>query len=244
MRDNSSIYLSVIIPAYNEEKRLPSTLDLMVDYFKKQDYTCEIIVVSDGSKDHTAQIVKDSPHYPDLLKLIDCPVNQGKGQSVKEGVLAAVGKFIIYNDADGAAPIEEIEKLWSAIHDGFDIAIGSRAIERSAVKDLWYRHVIGVTFNTLIKIIILGDFLDTQCGFKLFKRECARTIFENNVSKGFSFDVEILFLAKKLGYKVAEIPIAWHSVPGSKINLLIDSPLMLLDIIKIRLRDLAGKYRL
>jgi dolichyl-phosphate beta-glucosyltransferase len=243
MQNNSSVKLSIVIPAYNEESRLPSTLDSIFEYFEGKPYTLEVIVVNDGSSDHTSEVVRNNSHYGSQLGLIAFDENHGKGYAVKKGLLQAQGELVMYDDADGASPIEEFHKLIHAIDDGFDIAIGSRAIEKELVEDLWYRRLLGTVFNALIKLIVINDFQDTQCGFKLFKRHCAQEIFNKVCLNGFSFDVEVLFLAKKLGYKIAEIPILWHSVPGSKINIFIDSPLMLLAVMKIRLRDLMGKYK-
>lgn len=242
MQDNSPIYLSIVIPAYNEESRLPLTLDSIFYYLDKKDYTYEVIVVDDGSQDNTARIVRENTNYPDRLKLIVQPKNHGKGYAVKVGIEQAQGSFVIYNDADGASPIEEIEKLQNAIEEGADIAIGSRALKESNVSDLWYRRITGIIFNKLIKILVIKDFQDTQCGFKLFKSECARKVFEKLILIGFSFDVEVLFVAKKMGYKIYEVPITWRSIPGSKINLLVDSPVMLLAVFKIKIMDFLGKY--
>jgi dolichyl-phosphate beta-glucosyltransferase len=243
MRDNSVIYLSVVIPAYNEELRLPPTLDSIFNYLDLRDYDYEVIVVDDGSNDSTVDIVKRNPRYGSQLNLIELNNNYGKGYTVKKGFEVAKGDYIIYTDADGAAPIEELEKLLKAINDGADIAIGSRALKDSQVKDLWYRRIMGITFNTMIKIIVIGEYDDTQCGFKLFKAECARKIFDKLKLRGFSFDVELLFLAKKLGFSVSEVPIVWNSIPGTKLNLLIDSPLMFLAVLKIRIMALLGWYR-
>lgn len=244
MRDNSAIYLSVVIPAYNEALRLPDTLNSIFNYFDTKDYNFEVIVVDDGSKDNTVDVVKSNKNYSDSLKVISQPRNKGKGAAVRKGFAEAAGELIIFNDADGSSPIEEIEKLIEKIQNGYDVAIGSRALKTSDVDDLWYRRIMGITFNTLIGIFVIYDFKDTQCGFKLFKRDCAKNIFNQLHLNGFSFDVEILFLAKKLGYKIAEVPISWHCVAGSKINLFVDSPLMFMDILKIRLMYILGKYKI
>ncbi|MEW5820198.1 MAG: dolichyl-phosphate beta-glucosyltransferase [Cyanobacteriota bacterium] len=244
MQNNNSVYLSMIIPAFNEEFRLPSTLDSIFEYLDKQDYTYEIIVVDDGSIDKTASLVEQNPNYPEKIKLIKHSTNHGKGYAVRKGVESAIGNFIIFNDADGATPVEEIEKLQQAINNGADIAIASRALRESTVEDLWYRKIMGIMFNKLIKVIILRGIQDTQCGFKLFKADCAKKIFSKLILVGFSFDVEVLFLAKKMGYKVTEVPVCWKAIPGTKINPFLDSPVMFLGVVKIKLMDLLGKYKI
>lgn len=244
MQYDTSIDLSIVIPAYNEEYRLPKTLDYILNYLKDKDYSYEIIVIDDGSADKTKEIVKSYANYPDKIKLIKRNRNHGKGYAIKIGVELAKGKYILYKDADGATPFEEIEKLMKALEAGNDIAIASRGLKESNVNDLWYRRITGIAFNLLIKLIVINDFKDTQCGFKLFKGECAREIFKRLILVGFSFDVEVLFLAKKLGYKVAEIPVVWNSIPGSKVSVITDSPSMFLAIVKIRLMDILGKYKI
>ena len=243
MNDNPSIYLTIVIPAYNEESRLPKTLDSIFAYMANKDYLYEIIVVDDGSQDNTSEIVKAYSEYPHNLKLIRQDTNHGKGYAVRKGIEKAKGEYVIFNDADGASPIEEIEKLQKAISNGADIAIGSRALKESNVSDSLFRKILGIGFNKLIKIIILKGFQDTQCGFKLFKTDCAKCIFDKLILIGFSFDVEVLFIAKKIGYKIEEVPISWQAIPGTKLNPIIDAPIMLLAIIKIRIMDLFGKYK-
>lgn len=244
MPDSDTKYLSIVIPAYNEEFRLPKTLDSIFDYLENVDYSYEIIVVDDGSADNTGQVVRDNPKFPDILKLISQKNNHGKGYAVSIGVKESVGQCIIFCDADGATPIEEIEKLHEAIKTGADIAIGSRGLKQSSVDDLWHRRLRGQVFNLLIKVIVISDFNDTQCGFKLFKAECAKRIFSRLILIGFSFDVEVLFLAKKMGYSISEVPIRWNAIPGTKLNPFIDPFLMLLAILKIKVMDIIGKYKL
>lgn len=244
MRDNLSIYLSLIIPTYNEERRLPQTLESILKYLENQDYVYEIIISDDGSKDNTVNYVKSLPGYPDFIKVIELGKNIGKGWGIKNGVKLARGEYIIYSDADGSTPIEELEKLIAALDEGYDIAIASRALDVSNVKSKWYRKIIGGVFNIIIKLFLFGDIKDTQCGFKLFKAECAKKIFEINRLSGFCFDVEVLFLAKKLNYKIKEVPICWHAVSGSKINLVTDSISMFLDLIKIKIFYMLGKYKI
>lgn len=244
MADSGKKYLSIVIPAYNEEFRLPKTLELVFNYFEKADYSYEVIVVDDGSVDNTSQIVRENFNFPDKLKLISQKSNHGKGFAVSTGIKEAIGEYIIFCDADGATPIEEIEKLLKSIASGVDIAIGSRGLKQSNVNDLWHRRLRGKVFNFLIKIIVISDFNDTQCGFKLFKADCAKKIFSKLILIGFSFDVEVLFLAKKMGYSVSEVPIRWNAIPGTKLNPFVDPFLMLLAILKIKFMEIMGKYKI
>lgn len=244
MQENPSIYLSIVIPAYNEQDRLPVTLDSIFAYLDQKDYTVEVIVVDDGSQDRTSDVVKGYKQYPDKLKLIRQERNHGKGYAVTLGVIQACGEFVIFNDADGATPIEELDKLQRAIDEGFDIAIASRAMKESEVNDLWYRRILGIVFNRLIRIIVLRGFSDTQCGFKLFKAHCAKKIFNKLLLVGFSFDVEVLFLAQKMGYKIKEVPVRWQAIPGTKLNPIFDSPKMFWGVLKIKLMNILGKYKI
>lgn len=234
--------LSVVIPAYNEEKRLPESLPLFLSYLAKRGGSYEVIVVSDGSTDGTPNYVTNISDSH--LRLVHYTPNRGKGYAVREGMKEAQGDLILFCDADGATPIEELERVKLAIDAGADLAVGSRAMasQDTAVKTVWYRKIIGRVFATLVNILIVPGISDTQCGFKLFRKELARYLAERQTAERFSFDVELLFLTRKGGFKIAEVPVNWTNVPGSKVNLVADSLDMFLDILKFRWRYLTGKY--
>ncbi len=222
--------LSLIIPAYNEEKRLPSSITKIIDYFSKIDYLYEIIVVDDASDIPIAQ------YLPSRIKVIRNLQNKGKGFSVKQGVLAATGEYIFFSDADLSTPISEIDKLLTALDHGADVSIGSRGLLASDIQvaqPIW-RQTMGKMFNVLVRLLILPGIYDTQCGFKGFKREIAKKVFPQLTIEGFGFDIEVLFLAKKYGAQVIEIPIAWKNDKESTVNPFTDSLKMLVDIFKIR----------
>lgn len=236
-------YLSIIIPAYNEERRIVSTLQKMMDYLSAKDFAWEIILVDDGSIDRTSEVargmIKD-----ERLTVIKNPVNQGKGYSVKKGVLASNGEVILFSDADLSTDIEELDKMLLWINNGYDIVIGSRALPESiiAVHQPWYRQTMGKIFNLLVRTFILKGFKDTQCGFKCFKRKAAMKVFNLQKFTGFAFDVEILFAAKRLGLKIKELPVKWINSPESKVHLIKGSLYMLLELFKIRYYDWRGYY--
>lgn len=242
MSDKTPIYLSIVIPAFNEELRLTPALNSIYRFMEKVEYSFEVIVVDDGSKDKTSELVKARPEYLKTLSLIRQRKNHGKGYAVKLGVQHALGSFIIFVDADGATPIEEIIKLHKALEVNADIAIGSRALKQSNVKDSWHRKIMGITFNFIIRILLVKGIKDTQCGFKLFKGTVAKELFNQIKLIGFSFDVELLFLAQKYGYNIVEVPVCWQAIPGTKINPLTDSIVMFLAVLKVKLFDLLGKY--
>ncbi len=224
--------LSIIIPAYNEEWRLPPTLLDMVDYFDGRDLNYEILVVDDGSTDHTAEVVKRLEKIRQQVHLIQLPHNRGKGHAVKTGVLNSVGKYVLFADADGSTPIQEIERLEAKFDEETKIVIGSRALpsEHTSVTRSWYHTFLERVFNICVKLLILPGIADTQCGFKMFTAECTFFLFERQQAERWSFDIEILFLARKAGIKVVEVPINWNDVPGSKLNLFIDAIGMFCDI--------------
>lgn len=236
--------LSIVIPAYNEELRLPKTLLAAREYFVSAGVAHEIIVVDDGSADDTARVVRSFSELSPDVRLLTYPKNRGKGYAVKFGVLNAGGRRILFCDADGATPFSELDRLMEAIDAGADIAIGSRALHstHTAVKAQLHRKVLGRIFNGIVNMAILPGIADTQCGFKLFRAETVRPIFGRQRMEGFSFDVEVLYLARKCGYRIVEVPVNWTNVPGSKVNLVRDSLRMLRDVAKIRLRDLFGGY--
>ena len=237
--------LSVIIPAYNEEKRLPKTLEDINDYLVNQEYDYEILVVNDGSKDKTADAVEDLKSEIANLKLIDNKKNNGKGFVVRQGMLNAGGEYRLFTDADNSTSIEQIEKMWPEFEKGADVVIGSRDI-RGAFLDPpqpWVRHIIlGEGFKLFRKLVIgLWEVQDTQCGFKCLRKKAAEDVFPKCKIDRFSFDAEILVIAKKLGYQIKEIPVHWKNDPDSKVKF--KSILkMALDLFKIRRNLIARKY--
>lgn len=248
-------YLSVVIPAYNEEKNIRRTLERLALFFKEQAWTGETVVVDDGSTDKTAKIVKDFGRTHFQVRLIR-KKHRGKGCAVRAGVLAATGSFILFSDADLAVDIKEVKRLllWATEHN-FDIVIGSReGLGARRLNEPFYRHLMGRGFNLIVKILLLGGFEDTQCGFKLFKEKAAKDVFSRLVLYGeeapavdgarvTAFDVEVLFLAKKRGYKVKEVPTVWEHVKTQRVHPLKDSWRMFLDVLKIRLNNLRGVYQ-
>ncbi|HUV81069.1 MAG TPA: dolichyl-phosphate beta-glucosyltransferase [Patescibacteria group bacterium] len=237
--------LSVIIPVYNEEKRLPKTLKDIDGYLSKQPYDYEILVVDNGSTDKTVQFVKDSAERIRGLKLIEGSSKRGKGFAVKKGMLASQGDFRIFVDADNSTSLDQIEKMWPEFEKGCDIAIGSRDV-KGAVLDPpqpWLRDmVLGEGFKLYRKLIIgLWGIQDTQCGFKCFTKKAAEEIFPKCKIEDFAFDPEILVIAKKHGYKIKEIPVHWKNDLESKVNF--KSILnMALDLIRIKLNLIKGMY--
>ncbi len=240
----SKVFLSVIVPAYNEEERLPKTLREIDDYLKKQNFSFEIVVVSDGSTDRTCQVVENLKSEIENLKLICEKENRGKGYGVKRGMLTSQGKFRLFTDADNSTPIPQIEKFWPEFEKGADIVIGSRDL-KGAVLDPpqpLFRRFVGEVFKYLRKIIVgLWEIEDTQCGFKCFRGDAAEKIFPKCKIERFAFDPEILLIAKKLGYKIKEVPVYWKNEPHSKVK--IKSMFnMAKDLIKIRLNEIKGIY--
>jgi len=233
--------ISIVIPAYNEEKRIGKSIKQIVKYLDKKKYSYEVIVVDDGSIDKTIDVVKKAGNK--YVKIIKNKKNMGKGFSVKTGILNAKYPLVLFSDSDLATPIEELDKFMEYIKS-YDIVIASRNLKESniKVKQPVYRQLMGKTFPLLVNLIALGGFRDTQCGFKLFKTDAAKKIVSLQTFNRFSFDVEILFIAKKLGYKIKEAPVVWIDKEGSKVNPIKDSIKMLIDLFKIRLNNLLGKY--
>ena len=230
------MHLSIIIPAYNEENRIGNSLRKIFRYLKEQDHDFEIIVIDDGSNDKTLNLLTEySQEFPNLIVLKN-EINYGKGYSVKRGILKSRGDIVLYADADLSTPIEEMEKLLNWLDKGYQISIGSRDLPGSKIKkhQAWYREFMGRAFNKIIRIILDLDFRDTQCGFKCFKRSAALEVFNSMKLDGFSFDVEILFIAKKRGFKVKEVPVTWYDSPESKVKIIRDSSIMLWDVLKLR----------
>lgn len=236
--------LSLIIPAFNEQERIPKTLERVFRYLDAQGYAYEILVVDDGSQDETCAVVEPFQKAHPQLQILKNQGNRGKGYSVKRGMLAARGQYLLFSDADLSAPIEEAGKLLALVQDGCDVAIGSRALLGSDIqaRQPWYRETMGKTFNKFVRLLAVGGIGDTQCGFKMFRAEAARRLFSRQRFARFSFDVEILWLARKYGCSVKEIPVVWRHVPQSRVHPITDASLMLLDLFRLRLNDFMGKY--
>lgn len=233
--------ISIVIPAYNEEKRIGRSIGLIVKHLEKRRYTYEIIIVDDGSTDDTIAVVKQIGNND--IKIIKNKKNRGKGYSVRRGILNAKYPLVLFSDSDLATPIEELDKFIDYIKT-YDIVIASRNLKGSniTVKQPVYRQLMGKTFPLLVNLIALGGFKDTQCGFKLFKTDVAKRIVLLQTFNGFSFDVEVLFIAKKLGYKIKEAPVVWVDKIGSTVNPIRDSVKMLIDLFQIRFNNWRGKY--
>ncbi len=230
--------VSVVIPAYNEERRLPPTLIDMIDYFDRQSFSYEIIVVDDGSRDGTCEVVRKFERVRQQVKLIQLPKNQGKGHAVRLGVLNSHGKTILFADADGATPISEFSRLYGVITSGGEIAIGSRALASidTKVSTSVHRRFLGRIFNRWVNTVLLPSITDTQCGFKMFTRNAALFLFPRQQSDRFSFDVELLYIATKASITIHEVAINWNNIPGSKVNLVVDSLRMLRDVLRFRVQ--------
>lgn len=236
---DSNPFLSVIIPAYNEAQRLPNTLEQVKEYLTDQSFTSEIIVVENASQDNTCQVAKEfaaqhgSARLP--ISVLDEP-QKGKGAAVKKGMLAANGDYRFMCDADLSMPVEEIRRFIPPTLENFDIAIASREAPGAIrYNEPAYRHMVGRIFNTLIRVLAIPELNDTQCGFKCFRAEIAEELFPRMTIIGWSFDVEILYLARRLNYHIVEIPIPWYYNPQSQISVVGDSFQMALDIFKIRM---------
>ncbi len=235
--------LSIVIPAYNEEKRLPKTLNRMLIYLKKRKLKNEIIIAADKSKDRTLGAVRDYSKRYKNIKYIYNPKKQGKGYAIKKGILASKGSLVLFTDADTSTPITELDKFMPQIKD-YDIVIGSREHRDSVVKEkLISRVILGNLGNILLRLLLIKRIKDTQCGFKLFKGNIARKLFSLSRIKGFGFDFEIIFLAQKSGYKIKEMPVNWTYCGGTKVTWQ-SHFVTLKELFEIKLNQLLGKYGL
>jgi len=239
------IELSIVIPSYNEEKRLPATLERIASYIKGSGRKTEVIVVDDGSTDRTAEVPKDYAGKIENLRVVANGRNRGKGYSVKHGMMEAQGKIVLFTDADLSAPIEEADKLLPKM-DEYDLAIGSRAVNRALIEvhESAFREFAGIVFNRIVRIILRLPFVDTQCGFKAFRRERCKILFEQQTIERFGFDPELLYLARHHGLKTIEVAVRWAHSPATKINMWRDSLQMFLDVVVIRWNALRGRYRI
>ncbi len=240
--------LSIIIPAYNEEQRLGSTLTETFNYLKAQDFTSEIIVVDDGSSDHTVKIAESfqaSATEKIKLLVLKNPGNRGKGYAVRKGMLHASGEVHLFMDADLATPLDQIPKVINPIlNHEYDVVFGSRAVDNSVieVEQSILRRLRGRGGNLLIRLMTGMDINDTQCGFKAFRRQASQTIFPLQQIEGFGFDPEVLFIANKQGWKWKETPVVWRHVEGSKVTMLAATVEVFSEVLKIRWNDVNGKY--
>ncbi len=237
--------LSVVIPAFNEQTRLPPTLLAISAHLRAQRRAHEIIVVDDGSSDATVARAKALARRVPGLKVLCQPRNLGKGAAVRAGVLAAKGVRVLFSDADLSTPIAELESLDCALDQGADVAIGSRALDRSRIAkhQPFYRELGGRAFNLAVRLLTVHGFHDTQCGFKLFTRSAGQAVFALQRIPGFGFDVEVLYLAQKLSLKIKEVAVRWENSPDSKVRPIRDGLGTFLDLVKIRLQDWGGAYK-
>lgn len=235
------IRLSVVIPAYNEEGRVAPTLRSVAGFLAAREGGFEILVVDDGSRDGTARAAREAG-VP--LRILVLAANRGKGAAVREGILAARGERILFSDADLSTPIEDLPRLERALDQGAAVAFGSRSVPGSEVllRQPLYRQTMGKVFNLFVRALVLPGVIDSQCGFKLFEGRAAREIFAKQRLRGFSFDVEVLFLARRLGFGLAEVPVRWTNSPASRVHPVRDSVRMLRDLLRVRWYAWRGEY--
>lgn len=234
-------HLSVVIPTYNEAERIVPTIGAVASYICQQDIPWELIVADDGSKDHTVSLCADLELAN--LRILQADKNGGKGSAVRRGVLAARGARILFMDADNSTPIEELDRFMQCMDDGYDVVIGSRAAAGAQeAHRSWLRQLMSRVLRALIRPLLGLAIRDTQCGFKLFTREAAQTIFQKQTIMGFSFDLEILYLAHKYGFKIAELPVHWVDAPGSKVDKWKEARRFLKAILQIKWNDYRGLY--
>jgi len=235
--------ISIVIPAYNEEQRLPQTLKTVLAYLASEPWDfAEVVVVDDGSRDRTVEAARSANGQ---VRVLRNPGNHGKGYSVRHGMLEAKGQWALFTDADLSAPIQELDKLWKAAEQtGAQVAIGSRALDRSliGVHQSRARELSGIFFNLVVRLLTGLPYADTQCGFKLYRRDAAREIFPRQLLDGFGFDVEDLMIAKILGIAAVEVPVRWNNVEGTKVSL-VRGLHSFVELAEIRWNALRGRYR-
>jgi len=245
------MYLSVILPAYNEAKRIAQTLLDIDRYLAKQNYpsaggesSYEIIVVDDGSRDNTVKIVRQTMSLVSNLKLIDNPENHGKGYVVRQAMLKAQGKYRLFMDSDNSTTIDHLDKFWPWAEQGYQVVIGSIEVAGAKIEEraAWYRRWLGRMAKLLIRAVLIWSVRDTQRGFKLFSEDAAQAVFPKQTITRWGFDMEVLLIAKKLGYKIKELPVDWHNPEGSKVTLGAYFK-TLMELFKIRGNSLMGKYK-
>ena len=240
--DEDRPFLSIVIPAYNEEARLPDSLHAIIDFIDRQDYPVEVVVVDNNSADRTRAIAQEfADHHPYVRVLFEKV--QGKGAAVRTGMLSARGRYRFICDADLSMPIDEVQKFLPPRLTDYDIAIASREAPGAVrYNEPWYRHLMGRVFNTIVRLFAVPGFQDTQCGFKMFRDEVAEDVFPLQTMNGWSFDVEVLYAARRRGYRIVEVPINWYYKDNTRIHPLHDSIDMFVEVFKIRRNGLRGMY--
>lgn len=236
-------HLSIVIPAYNEQERIVTTIGAIASHVSDLGFPWELLIADDGSKDQTVKICEDLGLVN--MKVLKAPKNGGKGSAVQRGMLAAQGSYVLFADADNSTPIEEVSKLLAKLEkDGFDVAVGSRAAEGAEEgKKSFLRKILSGGLRWIVKNIFRIGVKDTQCGFKMYTRAAAQKLHSKQTVMGFSFDLEILYLASKFGYAIAEVPVAWVDAPGSKVDTRKEVQRFLRDLFRIWLNDMNGLYR-
>ena len=244
LRYHLRLQYSIVIPAYNESQRIVPTLNKVLTYLAEQGWDAELIVVNDGSKDDTGEIVRAYVEKNPMMRLLENPGNRGKGYSVRNGMLNARGEVLLFSDADLSSPIEEANKLFAAIARGTDVAIGSRWLraDLQTERQPLHRQLFGRVFNLILRLVLGLKFKDTQCGFKAFTRRAAQTIFPLQHIERWGFDPELVFLAQKNGFKVEEIAVAWAHDDRGTISPLRDGTRMFVEVLRIRWNWISGKY--
>jgi len=234
--------LSLIIPAYNEGRRLPETLPQVANFILEQPYSSEVIIVNNNSSDNTKKIAVEFANQYPFLHVLDEP-SQGKGAAVRTGMLTANGEFLFMADADLSMPIDEVNKFLPPKIGPYDVAIASREVTGAVrYNEPGYRHLMGRVFNFIVKVLAVPGFQDTQCGFKCFRRQAALDILDSQSIDGWAFDVELLFIAQQRGYKIVEVPINWYYRANSRINPVRDAIEMVREVVRIRLNGYRGRY--
>jgi len=233
---NDKPYLSIVIPAYNEAGRIGWSIQQIVDYTQQRDFATELIVVDDGSSDDTAKIAQQAAAGRLPPQILRNPTNQGKGYSVRRGILAATGRYVGFVDADMSTPIAEADELLAVLEEEAQVVIGSRALPDSIIQQHqpWWRENAGKLFGLFTRLVLLPGIADSQCGFKFFTREAATDIFSRQKLSGWAFDAEILYIARRLGYTIAQVPVRWMNDPETKVKMLADGLRMAIDVLRIR----------
>lgn len=235
---------SIVIPAYNESARIPATLRAVVDCLRERQWSAEVVVVNDGSTDNTVEVVRQFAETAPEVRILENPGNHGKGYSVRSGILHSLGDIVMFTDADLSAPMEEAERLFTAIAQGADIAIGSRWLEsgRQVHRQPLYRQFFGRCFNMVCRMVMRLPFADTQCGFKAFTRSAAQVVFQLQTIERWGFDPEILFIALKRGFRVVEVPVSWAHDERTRMSYLRDGLQMLKELMLVRWNAITGRY--